>query len=328
MQEEGMHEHLIRVGRRRVRRTGVMGYLVLTGTACIFLFPMVAGIFSALQLVGAHWGGGTTYWRTVAITTVVLAASGSLVTVFTSLASIERLAIQGAGGWPRPHRDSPRPPRLEVSYVDRVQSIVDILSLAIGTTPPKVAVTVDPAPNCLTVGRKPETAWILVTSGLVEECSRRELEAVLAYELARVQDWSVSLDTVVYATTAKVFTIWAAAFDDLDHQQIFLIPIAILSTPFIALAWWLRASVLRRRAQLADGLAIRTTRNPRPLLGAMNLILHHPEVVRRGDPGGAHLWFEYPHTGWSRRLLRSHNILPARIRRMERLLQQRPDSTP
>lgn len=308
-----MHESLIRSGRARVRRCAAIGYVSLAGTATMFVLPFVTGIFGALSLIGANWGDTASYWRTVILTALALGCGAALFTAFTSLYAIERLAIRGAGGWPSPQATRTPPPRLDPRIPESVQSIVDVLSLATGTTPPRVAVCVDPAPNCMTVGRKPETAWILVSTGLVETLSRRQLEAVLAFELGRVVEWDVSLDTVVYAMTARMFELWATVFDDVHDESLLMFPLVVLASPFIALGWWLRAHVLRYRARLSDGLALRTTRNPRPLLEALEILNASTLVIRRGDPGAAHLWFEYPHTAWSRRLLRSHRILPGRI---------------
>lgn len=303
-----------------MRRCAAIGFVSLAGTATMFVIPMVSGIFASLTLVGADWGGTADYWRTVILTAAGLGCVAALITALTSLHAIERLAIRGAGGWPGPQSTRNPPPRLDRRIPESVQSIVEVLSLATGTRPPRVAVTVDPAPNCMTVGRRPETAWILVSTGLVEQLSRRQLEAVLAFELGRVVEWDVSLDTVVYAMTARMFELWATVFDDVHHHSLMMTPLVILASPFIALGWWLRAHVLRHRARLADGLALRTTRNPRPLLEALEILRDSPLVIRRGDPGAAHLWFEYPHTAWSRRLLRSHRILPERIRSIRAVL--------
>ncbi len=85
------------------------------------------------------------------------------------------------------------------------------------------------------------------------------------------------------------------------------------------LAGLLRAGILRSRAKFSDGLAVRYCRNPVALVKALRRILDDPHEVRRGDPANAHLWLEYPHTRASRWLLRTHRILPRRVRRLERL---------
>ncbi len=102
----------------------------------------------------------------------------------------------------------------------RVREQLDGLSIAAGVLSPSCAVLRDPAPNCLTIGRRPETAWVIVTTGLVESLTRDELEAVLAYEIGRIAVREVSLDTAVYACTARVFELWAAPFAGLRARQL------------------------------------------------------------------------------------------------------------
>ena len=141
---------------------------------------------------------------------------------------------------------------------------------------------------------------------------------MLAYELGRVAELEVSFDTVVYALTARTFEVWAAAFDDVHHLTPLLVPLAVLALPFFLGSVALRGAALRNRARLADGLAVRYCRDPGALARALHRVLDHPEDVRRGDPANAHLWLEYPHSRASRWFLRTHRILPRRIRRLER----------
>jgi heat shock protein HtpX len=178
---------------------------------------------------------------------------------------------------------------------------------------------IDDAPNCLTVGRTLDRAWIVVTTGLVEQLSKRELEAVLAYQLGRVVELEVSLDTVVYALTARTFELWAAAFDDFDEGALLLLPLAVLALPLFVASVALRGAALRNRARLADGLAVRYCRDPGALARALRTVLESREEARLADPANAHLWLEYPHTRTSRWLLRTHRILPERIRRLDGL---------
>jgi hypothetical protein len=86
----------------------------------------------------------------------------------------------------------------------------------------------------------------------------------------------------------------------------------------------LRATVLRNRARLADGLAVRYCRNPVALAHGLRRVYEHPGVVGRGDPRKAHLWLEYPHTRASRWFLRTHRILPRRVERIERVARVEP----
>ena len=81
----------------------------------------------------------------------------------------------------------------------------------------------------------------------------------------------------------------------------------------------MRGVALRNRARLADGLSVRYCRDPGALARALRTVLDDPTEVRRGDAANAHLWLEYPHSRASRWFLRSHRILPRRIRRLEGL---------
>ena len=180
--------------------------------------------------------------------------------------------------WPGPHTGADPPPRLPEDTIPRVEAVLEIIAIAAGVHAPKVAAIVDDAPNCLTVGRSAERAWLVVTTGLVESLSKRELEAVLAYELGRVVELEVSFDTVVYASTARGFEVWVAAFSDVHHLTPLLVPLALLATPFLLASIALRGVALRNRAALADGLAVRYCRNPGALARALRTILDDPTM--------------------------------------------------
>jgi Zn-dependent protease with chaperone function len=310
-----MHEDLVRSARRRCWAVAGIGCVVLALTIAVVVLPVawVLGAASNPFGTGLGFGGGLVAWAG----SVAVAIGGlTAVCVFAwSLLHAERDALQLVRAWPGPMSGGARPPALAEGTIPRVERILEPLVLAAGVPVPRVAAIVDDAPNCLTVGRSPRRAWIVVTTGLVETMPTRELEAVLAYELGRVVELEVSFDTVVYALTARTFEVWAAAFADVHHLTPLLVPLALLSLPFYFVSFALRSAALRNRARLADGLAVRYCRDPGALARALRRILDDRHEVRRGDPANAHLWLEYPHT----RVSRWFRILPRRIRRLERL---------
>jgi Zn-dependent protease with chaperone function len=313
-----VHEEEIGVARWRIRVVAAAGVALLAVTVAVLVFPIALVVFAAFGLLGATWGlgMGLLIWSAaVSAATGVVSSAG----VFAwSLIRAERRALEMVRAWPYPGSPPSPPPRMPPGAYERAQRLVQGLAIAAGVLPPSCAVVIDDAPNCLTVGRDPRTAWIVVTTGLLE-LPRPELEAVLAYEIGRVAERDVSLDTLVYACSARGLELWAAAFDEFDEMTVLLAPFAVLLTPVVGGGMLLRAAALRTRARLSDGLAIRYCRNPVALAHALRHILEDPAEVRRADPGNAHLWLEYPHTRASRWFLRTHRILPRRVARLERL---------
>ena len=313
-----MHEDEIARARWRIRLVAAAGVSLLAVTVAVLVFPIALVVFAGFALLGASFGFGTglLVWST-AVSAVIGIASSAAVFAW-SLARSERRALEMVRAWPYPGSPPAPPPRLPPGAYERANRLLQGLALAAGVLPPSCAVIVDDAPNCLTVGRHPETAWIVVTTGLLE-LPRDELEAVLAFEIGRIAEREVSFDTVVYACSARGFELWAAAFGEFDETSVLLAPFAVVLTPVVGGGMLLRAAALRSRARLADGLAVRYCRNPVALAHALRRILEDPAEVRRGDPGNAHLWLEYPHTRASRWFLRTHRILPRRVRRLGRV---------
>jgi heat shock protein HtpX len=322
---------MIRAARWRIRLVAVCGFANLTLAMAALVFPIAWILGAASNVLGTGFGVG---WDLVLWAVTLSVGMGLVVAagVFVwSLLHVEAHVLDFVRAWPGPRAAPNPPPRMPADAHREPERLLAALSLAAGVLPPKVAVVIDDAPNCLTVGRRPSTAWIVVTTGLLDLLERRELEAVLAYELGRVVELEVSLDTVVYALTARTFELWTAAFSDLDETSLLLTPLGLLALPFVGACALIRAAVLRSRARLADGLAIRYCRNPVALAKALRRIVLDPNEVRRGDPANAHLWLEYPHTRASRWLLGSHRILPKRVQRLERRLgmsSEAPTSAP
>jgi Zn-dependent protease with chaperone function len=313
-----VHEEEIRVARWRIRLVAAAGVALLSFTVAVLVFPVALVIFAGFAVLGASWGFGIALFVWSAVVSAGIGVASGAGVFAWSLARAEHRALEMVRAWPYPGSPPAPPPRLPPGTYERAQRLVQGLAIAAGVLPPSCAVVIDDAPNCLTVGRSPTTAWIVVTTGLLE-LPRTELEAVLAYEIGRVAELDVSFDTVVYACSARGFELWAATFGELDEMSLLLAPFAVVLTPVVAGGMLLRAAALRTRARLSDGLAVRYCRNPVALAHALRRILEDPAEVRRADPGNAHLWLEYPHTRASRWLLRSHRILPARVKRLERL---------
>src|SRR5512137_62009 len=75
-------------------------------------------------------------------------------------------------------------------------NVVEGLAIAAGVPAPKCYVIDDTAPNAFAAGRKPETAVICVTTGLLDKLNRVELEGVIAHEMSHIKNYDVLLQTL------------------------------------------------------------------------------------------------------------------------------------
>jgi Zn-dependent protease with chaperone function len=87
----------------------------------------------------------------------------------------------------------------------RLHNLVDGLCATMGLPRPTICVVESPVPNAMAVGRDPDTAWLLVTSGLDRFLTLVELEGVLAHELVHIKRH----DTVVSGVAVIAALPWA-----------------------------------------------------------------------------------------------------------------------
>ena len=261
-----MHPELIARNRR-------------TSLALLFANTVIVGIAAAgaALILGVQVGPGLLIAGVVAILATTLAAL-----VSTSTAQ----ALTGA---------------VEVTpeQATVLHNVVEGLCLASGLPKPRVYIIDDPAPNACAFGRSPKTAGIAVTSGLLELCSRRELEGVVAHELSHVANRDTAVMTLAVTSVGIVVLIAdvfarVAIFSGDDDEG----PLALLGLVTVLLAplgaWMLMLAVSRHREELADGSAVEFTRNPSGLRKALEKLEADTVTMRRASRATSHLWIASP----------------------------------
>jgi heat shock protein HtpX len=181
-----------------------------------------------------------------------------------------------------------------------LHNVVEGLCLAAGLPKPRVYIIDDPGPNACAFGRSPKTAGIAVTSGLLELCSRRELEGVVAHELSHVANRDTAVMTLAVTSVGVVVLIAdvfarVAIFSGGDEDEG---PLALLGLVTVLLAplgaWLLMLAVSRHREELADGSAVDFTRNPSGLRKALEKLEADTVTMRHASRATSHLWIESP----------------------------------
>src|SRR5438445_4977586 len=78
-------------------------------------------------------------------------------------------------------------------------NVVEEMAIAAGVPRPRIWIVPDPDPNAFATGVDPSHAHVAVTQGLLDLCSRDELQAVIGHELGHVKNLDVRLMTTLAA---------------------------------------------------------------------------------------------------------------------------------
>ncbi len=161
-------------------------------------------------------------------------------------------------------------------------SLVEGLTIASGLPMPKLYIMDSKQINAFASGRNPKNSVVCVTEGALEKLDRRELEGVLAHELGHISTYDIRYMTLVavmvgmVAIISQIFlrSLWfkSGNRNDGKAQMIFMIlgiVLAILAPIVVSLV---QMSISRKREYSADASAVKFTRYPQGLIGALKKI--------------------------------------------------------
>jgi heat shock protein HtpX len=215
-----------------------------------------------------------------------------------------------------------------------LRRLVENVSIAAGLpATPEVRIVDDPAPNAYAAGLRPEKSYVGVTTGLLAKMPQRELEAILAHEVAHIRNRDTYLMTV-----ATVFAGVIALIADIGFRSIayggrsrragalilVLAFVGFILAPYAALL--LRMSLSRRREFLADASSAEILNDPEAMALALRRLELDPTRIAYAETSTAHLWVESPtdHLDTERRgvlalasLFNTHPAIEARIAALE-----------
>ncbi|HEX3019647.1 MAG TPA: zinc metalloprotease HtpX [Chitinispirillaceae bacterium] len=197
---------------------------------------------------------------------------------------------------------------------------------------PKVYIINSDSPNAFATGRGPSHASVAATTGILRILDEKELEGVMAHELAHVHNRD-TLTSTIAATIAGAITWianmiqWGAMFgglrsDDDDRSggigALFMAILAPIAAMLIQLA------ISRSREYAADESGARMCRNPLALASALGKLQRGSEMIpmHTGNPSTAHLFIVNPFRGGFASLFSTHPPMEERIRRLQLLSRQ------
>ena len=192
---------------------------------------------------------------------------------------------------------------------------------------PKVYILPMDLPNAFATGRNPEHAAVAFTGGILQILNEKELEGVIAHELAHIKHRDILIATVV-ATMAGAISMlarmaqWAAIFgggsrdDDNRGGALGLLFMAIIA-PLAAML--IQFAVSRSREYSADEGGARMCGNPLALASALKKLGSYVKrVPSTVEPSTAHMFIVNPLNGSSLlKLFSTHPPIEERVKRLE-----------
>ena len=234
-------------------------------------------------------------------------------------------------------------------------NVVEEMAIASGIPRPRIWVVPDDDPNAFATGRDPATASIAVTEGLLDTLNRDELQAVVAHEMAHIQNYDVRLMTLLAAIVGAV----ALMSDGMGRMLrggggrvasgrfggggggggkrsgagmlglviLVLWLLTLIVAPIVSRI--LAMAVSRKREFLADATGAQFTRNPAALASALEKLNAAAGPTRRISQGTAHLCIVDPAaqvmsqpTGRLALMLSSHPPIGVRVARLREMAFQ------
>jgi heat shock protein HtpX len=178
------------------------------------------------------------------------------------------------------------------------------LSLAAQIPLPKLYVIDSPAMNAFATGRDPEHAIVCVTTGLLNNLSRTELEGVIAHEISHITNYDIRLMTIVAVLVGMITILsdWLLRLgriglsddDDSKANPITMAAglIAVIISPIAAKL--IQLALSRKREYLADATAVKLTRQPDGLINALKKLGQSRIPLKNANQATAHLFITNP----------------------------------
>ncbi len=204
-------------------------------------------------------------------------------------------------------------------------SIVESLSITAGLPMPKLYIINDSSMNAFAAGTNPENSVICVTTGLLENMDKVEIEGVMAHEISHIKNYDIRVSMAAVALTAVIGMLSDIVLrfiflndDDDDSKN----PITLILGLFFVLispllATITRLAISRQREFLADATAVSLTRYPDGLISALEKLKNNKPLERQNSTT-ASLFISNPmKQGFFQRLFSTHPPLDDRIKRLK-----------
>ena len=285
------------------RDTGLQARMLVV---MLLLGVVYAALVAALYAAGAG-----------AVMIAFVAGGMALVQLFAS----DKLALRAMGAR-----------IVEPAEAPELHAMVERLCVQADLPKPQIAVVDTQMPNAFALGRSPKHATVAATTGIMQQLSPAELEAVMAHELGHVKNRDIMVMTMAgfFATIASFIMQFGFFFGgghgDDDDNPSFLV-LFLVSIVVYVVSFFLMQALSRYREFAADRAASFFTGRPSALASALMKISSNmqriPQQDLRASSEMAAFYIVPPGVGKALgSLFSTHPPMEARIARLQQIEKQ------
>ena len=261
------------------------------------------------------WLGGMLGGSQGAVVALVFAAVMNLGSYWFS----DRIVIKMYGGQEIREHDDPE-----------LYALVQGLAQRNTMPMPRLFLIPSESPNAFATGRNPEHAAVALTAGIRRILTRRELEGVLAHELAHVTNRDILISSIAATLAGAIMTLarmaqWGMMFgggrrDEREGGGGALgLVVTMIVAPLAAMV--IQMAISRSREFQADDTGARLVRDPEALASALRKIADaSAQVPLDASPQTAHMFIINPlRSNMLQNLFSTHPPLEQRLERLQRV---------
>ena len=281
-----------------------------TGTATAWNYVktglLMAALTAVLVLLGALIGGSTG---------IIVMVAFAVIMNFAMYWGSGTMALKMAHAMPVSEEQAPE-----------LHQMVDRLAQRAGVPKPGVYVTPDQQANAFACGRNPKHSSIAVTQGIQHQLTPRELEGVLAHEMAHIRNRDILIASVAAMAAGAIAAVanWLQfslffGGDDEDGLGLVGTLAAMIIAPIAATM--IQLAISRQREYQADLTGAELLGDPDPLADALeNLQRGAEQIPMQVNPAAAPMYIVNPlaalHGQGMSKLFSTHPPMEERIRRL------------
>jgi heat shock protein HtpX len=287
-----------------------------------------------MNLASYKAGNQVKTFMLVAALTALLLGIGYLVggtggiVLFAAMAIVFNFAMYWFSG-PMALKMSRAVPVSEAEAPD-LHRMIGTLAQRAGVPMPAVYVTPAEQPNAFATGRNPSHAAIAVTQGIQRVLGPRQLEGVLAHEMAHIKNRDILIASVAAMVAGAIAAIanflqFSLFFGGDDENPLGIV--GTLATVLLApvAAMIIQLAVSRQREYVADATGAELIGDPNPLADALETLHRGAEAIpMRVNPAAEPLYIVNPLAAHARgggmgRLFSTHPPMEERVARLRRM---------